>query len=138
MVAIWYIPHMKRAVDFVFMLVFTVIFVSVFLDRLCGPLTTERAVLFWLLVVWTFANVVQEVLQLLVDPQARQRLRPRYEISISLLLVAALGLRWSLTTPRPTHHGNFENLIDFINFHAGGRVRPQLHSSARGREENFR
>ena len=138
MLAIWYIPHMKRAVVIVFMIGFFVLFLFVFLDRLCGPLPAERYVPFCLLGVWTFANVVQELTQLYVDSRARQRLRPRYEIFTSILLFAALGLRWSLTTPRPTHHGNAENLIDFINFHAGGRVRPQLHSSARAREENFR
>ena len=140
MLAIWHIPRMKRAVVTVSMILFTLLFIIVFLDRLCGPLPLSgphslRGVLFLLLVVWTFANVVQEGLQAYVDKRAWRRSRPAYEIVTFLLLFAAFGLRWSLTTPR----GHLaENLIDFFNFHAGGRVRPQLHSSARAREENSR
>lgn len=135
MLAIWHIPRMKRAVVTVSMVLFTLLFGCVFLDRLCGPLTAERGVLFWLLVVWTLANVVQEVLQIYVDTRAWRRSRLAYEIFTFPLLFAAFGLRWSLTTPRGH---TAENLIDLINFHTGGRVRPQLHSSARAWEENFR
>ena len=137
MLAIWHIPRMKRAVVMVSMIGFTVVFVFVFLDRLCGPLplTAMRGVLFWLLVVWTLANIVQEVLQFYVDTRAWKRSRPANEIFTYPLLIAAFLLRWSLTTPR----GHLaENLIDFFNFHAEGRVRPQLHSSSRSWGENFR
>ena len=135
MLAIWHIPRMKRAVSTVSMVLFTLLFGCVFLDRLCGPLSAERGVLFLLLVVWTLANVVQEVLQIYVDTRAWRRSRLAYEIFTFPLLFAAFGLRWSLTSPRGH---TAENLIDFINLHARGRVRPQLHSSARAWEENFR
>ena len=136
MLAIWYIPAIKRAVVSISMVLFTLLFISVFLDRLCGPLTAERGVCFYLLVVWTFANVVQEFLQFMADRRAWMNSNyNRLEICTFLLLFAAIGLRWSLTSPR----GHVaENLADFINYQSGGRIQPQLHSTARAREENYR
>ena len=136
MLAIWYIPAIKRAVVSISMVLFTLLFISVFLDRLCGPLTAERGVCFYLLVVWTFANVVQEFMQFMADRRAWMNSNyNRLEICTFLLLFAAIGLRWSLTSPR----GHVaENLADFINYQSGGRIQPQLHSTARAREESYR
>ena len=136
MLAIWYIPAMKRAVVSISMVLFTLLFISVFLDRLCGPLTAERGVCFYLLVVWTFANVVQEFLQFKANRRAWLNSNyNRLEICTFLLLFAAFALRYSLTSPR----GHVaENLTDFINYLSGGRIQPQLHSTARAWEENHR
>ena len=136
MLAIWYIPRMKRAVVSISTVLFTLLFISVFLDRLCGPLTAERGVCFLLLVVWTFANVVQEVLQYRADSRAWKKSNDNHlEICTFFLLFAAFGLRWSLTSPKGH---TAENLMDFVNYQSGGRIQPQLHSSARAREENNR
>ena len=131
----WFIPRMKRAVVSISMVLFTLLFISVFLDRLCGPLTAERGVCFWLLVVWTFAIVVQEVLQFFGSKRYLQSTYNHLEMLSCLLLFAAFGLRWSLTSPK-SHTA--ENLIDFINSRSGGWIQPQLHSTARAREENHR
>ena len=136
MLAIWFIPRMKRAVVSISMVLFTLLFISVFLDRLCGPLTAERGVCFWLLFAWTIANVVQEALQFKADWRAwKSSVINYFEICTFLLLFSAFGLRWSLTSPRGH---TAENLMDFLNYKSGGRIIPQLHSSARAREENSR
>ena len=138
MLAIWHIPRMKRAVVSISMVLFTLLFISVFLDRLCGPLTAERGVCFWLFVVWTFANVVQEALQFMANQQHAWKNLNLLEICTLFLLFAACGLRWILTSPRGHIGHTAENLGDFINYQSGGRIQPQLHSTARAREENYR
>ena len=139
MLAIWYIPRMKRAVVSISMVLFTLLFISVFLDRLCGPLTAERGVCFYLLVVWTFANVVQEGLQFKANQRAwKNSFYNRLEMWSCLLLFVAFGLRWFLTSPEGHAGYAAENFIDFMNYQSGGRIQPQLHSTARAREENHR
>ena len=136
MSAIWHIPRVKRAVVNVSTFLFTVLFVFVFLDRLCGPLDGERAVCFWLLVFWNVSLTVQEILQASLHfREWYQSTYNLFDVAISLLLFTACGLRYALISPQPTIA---EDLASHLNFLAGGRLRPILHSSGRSEADNFR
>ena len=140
MAAIWHIPRMKRAVFSISNVLFDVLFVLVFLDRLCGPLDGTRGWLFWLLVVWTFAHLVQEVLQAWIDfREWRKNVYNKFDVFGYILLLIAFFLRYQLSTAgqEPGHYVA-EDLASWFNQQSGGRIRPVLHSTGRASEENFR